>query len=260
VIRPRPLAPIAVVVAEVLAAAAVGAPPAVMGPPAGSQAATPAILVGAIPARPLKEALTAFADQTGLQLVYVSGIVRGQKSHRVRAGLSPERALAKLLQGTGVRYEYLTPNTIRILANTPKQSLVPADSEPEEIIVTASRREESVQNVPITIQVMTERTLANLNAATFEEFVGYLPGVTAHGVGPNQNNIYVRGLGAGQTGIQGSGFIETFSSVAVYLDEQSVQVPGRNLDIYTADLERIEVLEGPQGTLFGAGAEAGVLR
>ncbi len=52
----------------------------------------------------------------------------------------------------------------------------------------------------------------------------------------------------------------TFPNVAVYLDEQSAQVPGRNLDVYAADLERIEVLEGPQGTLFGAGAEAGVIR
>jgi iron complex outermembrane receptor protein len=48
--------------------------------------------------------------------------------------------------------------------------------------------------------------------------------------------------------------------VAIYLDEQSAQLPGRNLDVYAADLDRIEVLEGPQGTLFGAGAEAGVLR
>ena len=51
-----------------------------------------------------------------------------------------------------------------------------------------------------------------------------------------------------------------FPNVAVYLDEQSAQLPGRNLDIYAADIDRIELLEGPQGTLFGAGAEAGVLR
>ena len=46
----------------------------------------------------------------------------------------------------------------------------------------------------------------------------------------------------------------------MYLDEQSAQLPGRNLDIYAADIERVEVLEGPQGTLFGAGAQAGVIR
>ena len=128
------------------------------------------------------------------------------------------------------------------------------------MIVTANRREENLQNVPITIQVLTGETLAKLNATTFDDFVNYLPGVTAHGVGPGQNNIYVRGLGTAVSGIQGAGSNGTFPNVAVYLDEQSAQLPNRNLDIYAADLERIEILEGPQGTLFGAGAQAGVVR
>jgi outer membrane receptor protein involved in Fe transport len=62
------------------------------------------------------------------------------------------------------------------------------------------------------------------------------------------------------SGVQGSGSLGSFPNVALYLDDQSAQLPGRNLDIYAADLERIEILEGPQGTLFGAGAEAGVVR
>ncbi len=56
------------------------------------------------------------------------------------------------------------------------------------------------------------------------------------------------------------GFAGTYPNVAVYLDEQSAQLPNRNLDVYAADLDRIEILEGPQGTLFGAGAQAGVVR
>src|SRR5204863_8493891 len=88
----------------------------------------------------------------------------------------------------------------------------------------------------------------------------YLPGVTAHGVGPGQSNIYVRGLATAVGGIQSSGALGNFPSAAVYLDDQSAQLAGRNLDIYAADLERIEILEGPQGTVFGAGAEAGVVR
>src|SRR5256884_2721812 len=70
----------------------------------------------------------------------------------------------------------------------------------------------------------------------------------------------MRGLATAFTEIQGAGTLESFPNVAVYLDDQSVQLPGRNLDIYAADLERIEILEGPQGTLFGAGAQAGVIR
>jgi iron complex outermembrane recepter protein len=110
------------------------------------------------------------------------------------------------------------------------------------------------------MQVLTGEALARLNATTFDDFAKYLPGVTAHGVGPGQNNIYMRGLGTATSGIQGSGFIGTFPNVAVYLDEQSAQLPNRNLDVYATDLDRIEILEGPQGTLFGAGAQAGVVR
>lgn len=129
-----------------------------------------------------------------------------------------------------------------------------------EITVTAQRRTENMQNVPITIQALTAETLTQLSVATFDDFVKYLPNVTAASNGPGQGNIYMRGLSTGGIGNQGSGVVGSFPNVAIYLDEQSGQVPGRNLDVYAADLERIEVLEGPQGTLFGAGAEAGVLR
>ena len=130
----------------------------------------------------------------------------------------------------------------------------------QEITVTAQRRTENMQDVPITIQAMTAETLTQLNVATFDDFVRYLPNVTAASNGPAQGSIYMRGLSVGGGGNQGTGAIGTFPNVAIYLDEQSGQVPGRNLDVYAADLERIEVLEGPQGTLFGAGAQAGVLR
>src|SRR5216684_3808138 len=129
-----------------------------------------------------------------------------------------------------------------------------------EIIVTAQRREENIQNVPVTIQVLTGETIAQLNVTTLDDFVRYLPNVTRSGSGPGQNNIFMRGLSTGNQSLQGSGGVGSFPHVAVYLDEQSVQLPGRNLDVYAADLERIEVLEGPQGTLFGAGAQAGVVR
>ncbi len=131
----------------------------------------------------------------------------------------------------------------------------------QEIVVTAQRRTENMQDVPITIQALTAETLTQLAVSTFDDFVKYLPNVTAASNGPGQGNIYMRGLSAaGVSGNQGAGVVGPFPNVAVYLDEQSGQVPGRNLDVYAADLERIEVLEGPQGTLFGAGAQAGVLR
>ena len=133
-------------------------------------------------------------------------------------------------------------------------------TELQEVVVTAERRTESIQDVPITIQALTAETMAQLNVETFDDFVKYLPNVTAGSVGPAQSEIYIRGLATGLGGLQGEGATGSFPNVATYLDDQSGQVPGRNLDIYGADLERVEVLEGPQGTLFGAGAEAGAIR
>ena len=145
---------------------------------------------------------------------------------------------------------------------TPAEA-APAESEAvglEEVTVTATRRSESIQNVPITIQALTGDTLTKLNVTTFDDFVKYTPNVSTANLGPGQSSIFMRGLSVGVTGQQGTGTTGPIPNVAVYLDDQSTALPGRNLDIYAADIERIEVLEGPQGTLFGSGAEAGVLR
>ena len=149
------------------------------------------------------------------------------------------------------------------LADTPADA-TPADASESagisEIVVTATRRSESIQNVPITVQALTGETLGKLNVTTFDDFVKYVPNVSTANLGPGQSSIFMRGLSVGVTGQQGTGTTGPIPNVAVYLDDQSTALPGRNLDIYAADMERIEVLEGPQGTLFGSGAEAGVVR
>jgi iron complex outermembrane recepter protein len=130
----------------------------------------------------------------------------------------------------------------------------------QEIIVTAQRRSESMQNVPISMEAFTGQALQQLNIQTFDDYIKYLPNVTSANNGPGQNEVFMRGLSAGSQASQGSSSTGLFPNVAIYLDNQSGQLPNRNLDIYAADLNRIEVLEGPQGTLFGAGAQAGVIR
>ena len=176
-----------------------------------AQAFGPAAIATDIPAQPLAQALTALARQTGLQIIYVSGVVRDQRSHAVSSGLSANEALDLVLAGTGLKFEYLTPRSIRILAavagpphEPTKEALF--EDELQEVIVTANRREQNLQNVPMTIQVLNGETLAKLDVTTFDDFVKYLPAVTAHGVGPGQNSIYVRGLGTADAGIQGSGW------------------------------------------------------
>jgi outer membrane receptor protein involved in Fe transport len=129
-----------------------------------------------------------------------------------------------------------------------------------EVIVTAEKRTENVQDVPITMQVLSAKTLEQLNVTTFDDFVKYLPNVTQASWGPGASLIFMRGLSTGALGSQGSGTDANFPNVAVYLDDQSAMMPYRNLDVYAVDVERVEVLEGPQGTLFGGGAEAGAIR
>jgi iron complex outermembrane receptor protein len=130
----------------------------------------------------------------------------------------------------------------------------------QEVVVTAQRREQLEQNVPITMQALTGTTLQQVNVQTFDDLVKYLPNVSTASLGPGQDHIFMRGLSVGPDITLGNSTGGDFPNVALYLDNQSVQAPGRNLDVYAADIARIEVLEGPQGTLFGGGAEAGVVR
>jgi Secretin and TonB N terminus short domain len=126
--------------------------------PALAQAVEAAVALTAdIPAQPLAQALAGFADQTGLQFVYVSDVVRNRKSHAASAGLSAQDALARILEGTGLRFEFLTARTVRILAAAPARvtATTRGAEEPYEIIVTANRREE-----------MTGSNLSNSDAAT----------------------------------------------------------------------------------------------
>ncbi len=129
-----------------------------------------------------------------------------------------------------------------------------------EVIVTAQRRSENIQDVPISIQALTSQSLQQLNVSTFDDYIRFLPNVTSANNGPGQNEVFMRGLSAGSQASQGSALTAVWPNVAIYLDNQSGQMPNRNLDIYAVDINRIEVLEGPQGTLFGAGAEAGAIR
>jgi iron complex outermembrane recepter protein len=130
----------------------------------------------------------------------------------------------------------------------------------EEIVVTAQRRSESLQNVPITIQALTGEQLSQLGVSTVDDVIKLLPNVTLGNNGPGQATVFMRGLSAGYAGSQSAATINPLPNVATYLDDQALTFPGHNLDVYMIDMERIEVLEGPQGTLFGGGAEAGVLR
>ena len=130
----------------------------------------------------------------------------------------------------------------------------------EEVIVTATKRPESMQDIPVAVSALQEETLDQLGVSNFEDYLIQMPSVTAGGSGPGQNTIYIRGVASTTPALTTAGVAGLAPNVALYLDEQPLAQPGRNLDVYAADLARVEVLSGPQGTLFGASSQAGTVR
>ncbi|ESQ81619.1 hypothetical protein AEAC466_20810 [Asticcacaulis sp. AC466] len=125
-----------------------------------------------------------------------------------------------------------------------------------EVIVTAQKRVQRLQDVPISIQVLGTKKLDQLNVANFSDFVAQLPSVTFQNSPYQGSSVYIRGVASGGDGNHSG----PQPSVGVYLDEQPVTTIGGALDVHIYDIARIESLAGPQGTLYGASSEAGTLR
>ena len=134
------------------------------------------------------------------------------------------------------------------------------DSRPmelEEIIVTATKTERALHDVPIAIQVYTKDILEKLNANDFEDYANYTPGLSFTKMRSGQTHIVIRGL---STGNVNNSQPQNRALVGIYLDDAPIQMTGFNYDPDLFDMERVEVLKGPQGTIFGDSAMAGAIR
>src|SRR5437764_2433212 len=129
-----------------------------------------------------------------------------------------------------------------------------------EIIITATKREENVQNVPINVIALGTRRLDQLNISNFEDYTKQLPSVSFLTTQPGVTTVYMRGVSAaGGTNAEGN-HSGPLPQVGFYLDEQPITTIGGTLDVHIYDIARIESLSGPQGTLYGASSEAGTIR
>ena len=151
-------------------------------------------------------------------------------------------------------------STLALLNASLFSAFVLSQEEFEEVVVTARKKAESLQDVPISLSALRESDLEEKGVNVFEDYLLQLPSVTAGGAGPGTSTIYIRGLASTTPNLTTAGVAGLAPNVSFYLDEQPLAQPGRNLDVYAADMERIEVLAGPQGTLFGASSQAGVVR
>lgn len=126
-----------------------------------------------------------------------------------------------------------------------------------ELIVTATKREETLQNVPFSVTAQTEEQMRNSGTNNIVDLARNVAGLTIADLGPGQSQVAIRGISSGQVVRDQPGVKE---SVGVYLDESPISVALFTPDLDLFDLERMEILRGPQGTLFGAGSSSGTLR
>jgi outer membrane receptor protein involved in Fe transport len=126
----------------------------------------------------------------------------------------------------------------------------------EEIVVTSQKRQENLQDVAVSVQVLGNTQLENLNVNGFDDYVKFLPTVSFTQARPGQAQVYMRGIVSGSNGNHSA----SMPSVGVYLDEQPITTINEILDLHMYDIARVETLSGPQGTLFGASSQAGTLR
>ncbi len=126
----------------------------------------------------------------------------------------------------------------------------------EEVVVTAQKRSEDLQKVPISLQVLTGQDLEQHQVTDFDSYAKLLPSVSFQSLGPGQSQLYFRGITSGADGLHAG----SVPATGLYLDEIPVTTIANSLDIHMYDIARVEALAGPQGTLYGASSLSGTLR
>src|SRR5882724_4807545 len=126
----------------------------------------------------------------------------------------------------------------------------------EEVVVTAQKRVEDLQKVPISLQVLGSEKLEQLQVSSFDDYAKFLPRLSYKSLGPSQAELFFRGISSGGGGLH-AGYLPTSG---LYLDETPVTTVAGSLDLHVYDIARVEALAGPQGTLYGASSLSGTLR
>src|SRR5688572_31456815 len=126
----------------------------------------------------------------------------------------------------------------------------------DEVVVTALRRSENLQDVPLSIQAIGTERLEDLGVKSFEDYVKFLPSVSFQQAAPGFSRVFMRGAAAGDNGNHSG----SQPGVGQYLDEQPITTIQGALDIHMYDIARVESLAGPQGTLYGASSQSGTIR
>jgi len=129
-------------------------------------------------------------------------------------------------------------------------------SDDTDIVITAQKREENLQDVPIAVTAFGTEKLDELQVNDFQDYARQVPSISFQTAGPGFSNVYFRGVASGENANHSA----SLPSVGTYLDEQPITTITGALDIHVFDVARVEALAGPQGTLYGASSQAGTVR
>lgn len=206
---------------------------------------------------PLDRALTAFSAQSDHDILFAPGVVAGMKSRKVSGRMPSDEALRELLKGSGLEWREFQGRYLIEAASLRPAPPPETVSEVEGIVVTATRRPTLDRLTPMSVRALSGDDLQRAGAVTFTQAASLLPGLTQSSTGTGRNRFSLRG-------IYGSGEATT----ALYYDDIPVTGPsgttadpgGSSPELLLVDVERVELMRGPQGTLYGASAMGGALK
>lgn len=212
-----------------------------------------------VQAGPVGEAVERFAVQGRVSAAQSPLRPCVGRSHDINGLMTPAEALARLLPA-GCGFQAPLPRTFRITGPQPPGPIPTAPSAAglaaavAEVVVTAEKRVEPLAGRPFAVSVLSGQEVARLGGRTFADIAAQIPGVTVTNLGSGRNKIFIRGLSDGSfTG-------RTRSTVGLYLDDVPITYDAPDPDLRLSDISQVEVLRGPQGSLYGSGSISGIVK
>jgi len=214
-----------------------------------------------IPAMPLRDALIRLAREAEVSISFGDLPIGDYRAEYVIGAATPEEALDRLLKRTPFAYEVGDSATIRLILRSSRLTNVDPIDGPgsrsfsaDVILVNATKRPMDARRLPVSVTSISGDDLDLSGVRQISDLASRLAGVTFTNLGVSRNKIFVRGLSDGPFADR------TQSTVGVYLDETPLILNDTNPDLQWVDLERVELVRGPQGSLYGGGSIGGLLK